>query len=254
VAALVRHPWWWIGTGASVAGLGLQVLALALGPIVVVQSVLASSIVFTTIAERVVAGRVLRGTAWAGVVLTGVGLVGLLVALGPASGDGAVPPGASTVLVAVVCLAVMLAAAAWSRTGSGVGRVLGLAVATGLGYGVTAVQLKTIGTQLATGLGAPLQHPALYVALVLGPLAILLSQSALQQGRHAAAVVSVILVVDPLVGLVAGLWWFGESVTLGADAFLCAIVLLAGVVLTQRGALPIGVADTAVGRPLAHVS
>jgi hypothetical protein len=48
--------------------------------------------------------------------------------------------------------------------------------------------------------------------------------------------VSVILVVDPLVGLAAGLLWFGETVTLGADALLCAMVLLAGFVLTQRGA------------------
>ena len=35
VAALVRRRWWWIGTAASVAGLFLQVLALALGPIIV---------------------------------------------------------------------------------------------------------------------------------------------------------------------------------------------------------------------------
>ena len=42
-----------------------------------------------------------------------------------------------------------------------------------------------------------------------------------------------ILVVDPLVGLVAGLFWFGETVDLGTDAVVCAIVLLAGVVLTH---------------------
>ena len=45
VAALVRRRWWWIGTAASVAGLFLQVLALALGPIIVVQSAMTSSIV-----------------------------------------------------------------------------------------------------------------------------------------------------------------------------------------------------------------
>jgi len=46
-------------------------------------------------------------------------------------------------------------------------------------------------------------------------------------------VVSVILVVDPLVGLVAGMFWFGETVDRGTDAVVCAIVLLAGVVLTH---------------------
>jgi hypothetical protein len=66
-------------------------------------------------------------------------------------------------------------------------------------------------------------------------MAILLSQAALQRGRLATAVVSVILVVDPLVGLVAGVFWFGETVDLGTDAAVCAIVLLAGIVLTHRG-------------------
>jgi hypothetical protein len=201
---------------------------------------LTSSIVFTTVTERLLTGRPLRGAAWTGVGLTGLGLVGLLVALDPTAGSGEVPPGGSTVTVAAGCLVVMLAAVGWSRnpdrSGNGVERVLALGVATGLGYGITAVQLKTIGTQLGAGVAVPLQHPALYVALVLGPAAMLLRQAALQQGRQATAVVSVILVVDPLVGLAAGLLWFGERVDLGADAVLCGIFLLAGVVLTQGGA------------------
>jgi hypothetical protein len=186
VTALIRRPWWWAGTGASV--------------------------------------------------------VGLLTALRPTTGTGTVPPGASMVAMAAGGLLIMLAAVAWSRTpvptGSAAGRVLALAAATGLGYGITAVALKTVGTQLAAGLSVPLQHPALYVALTLGPAAILLSQAALQQGRLATAVVSVILVVDPLVGLLAGLFWFGETVAFGADVAVCAIVLIAGVVLTQRSTRP----------------
>ena len=198
-------PAWPAGADPAVS---LQVLALALGPIIVVQSVMTSSIVFTTVAEGLLTGRRPRGGTWSGVGLTGLGLVGLLVALRPTAGTGAVPPGGSTLAVAAGCLVLMLAAVTWSRTaaapGSGAGRVLALAVATGLGYGITAVALKTVGTQLAAGLAGPLQHPALYVALALGPSAILLSQAALQQGRLATAVVSVILVVDPLVGLVGG--------------------------------------------------
>jgi drug/metabolite transporter (DMT)-like permease len=259
LTALIRRGWWWAGTAASVAGLGLQILALTLGPIIIVQSVLTISIVFTTVTERLLTGRPLRGSAWTGVGFTGLGLVGLLAALDPTGGSGDVPPGGSTVAVAAACLAVMLAAVGWSRTPDrsrhGVERVLALAVATGLGYGLTAVQLKTIGTQLGSGLTVPLLHPALYVALVLGPAAILLSQAALQQGRQATAVVSVILVVDPLVGLAAGLLWFGERVDLGADAVLCGIVLLAGVILTQRGAreaVPARPVEPAGRRP-AHV-
>ena len=35
VAILVRSRWWWAGTIASVAGLGLQFLALSTGPLIV---------------------------------------------------------------------------------------------------------------------------------------------------------------------------------------------------------------------------
>jgi hypothetical protein len=173
--------------------------------------------------------------------LTALGLAGLLAALNPTTGTGAVPSPAATLVVAACCVSVMAAAIAWSRhpgahppgTGrTGIGRVLALAACTGLGYGVTAVQLKSIGTQLASGPLAPLQHPALHVALVLGPLSILLSQHALQQGRLATAVVSLILVVDPLVGLTAGPLWFGERIDTGlvslAAAAACAVTLLAG--------------------------
>ena len=199
-----------------------------------------SSIVFTVVAERLLSRHRLPTGAWAGAGLTGLGLVGLLVALDPTAGDGAVPPAGSTLAVAGGCLVIMLAAVAWSRLpalpGTGAQRVLAVAVATGLGYGLTAaVQLKAVGSQLAAGPVVPLLHPALFVALVLGPSAILLSQAALQQGRLAAAVVPVILVVDALVGLVAGLFWFGERVGLGTDTLPCAIVLLVGVVVTQRG-------------------
>jgi uncharacterized membrane protein len=253
VSALVGRPWWWIGTVASVAGLGLQVLALTLGSIIVVQSVMTSSIVFTTVAERLLLGHRPPARAWVGMGLTALGLAGLLLSLAPTAGASAGPSAWSTLVVAAVCLAGMAAAVAWSRrspSAAGHG-VLGLAAATGLGYGVTAIQLKSVGTQLAAGLTAPLAHPALYVAAVVGPLSILLSQHALQQGRRALAVVSLILVIDPIVGLLGGLMWFGEVVATGAGALagagLGVAAMVAGVFLTQAGAP--ATRSTPVGAP-----
>jgi len=91
-----------------------------------------SSIVFTVVAERLLSRHRLPTGAWAGAGLTGLGLVGLLVALDPTAGDGAVPPAGSTLAVAGGCLVIMLAAVAWSRLpalpGTGAQRVLAVAV------------------------------------------------------------------------------------------------------------------------------
>lgn len=239
ISALARSPWWWAGTGASLAGIGLQVLALALGPILLVQSVMTTSIVGATLAERILLKRRTATTARVGILLTVLGLAGLLVALAPRAGGGQGPSALTSVAVAAVAAAVMATFVVRARHPSRRphARPLGLAFATGLGYGVSAVQLKQVGTQLADGIVTPLAHPALYVALVLGSLSILLSQHALREGVGVASVVSVILVVDPLVGLVAGGLWFGDTVTTSTSALAVAALslcgLLVGMVATQ---------------------
>ncbi|WP_433038338.1 DMT family transporter [Actinomycetospora sp. CA-053990] len=238
VGALVRRPWWWAGTVASLGGLGLQVLALTLGPIIVVQSTMTSSIVSVTLAEWAILGRRPTARATAGMLLTTVGLVGVLLALSPTPGPvGAAPSTTATWVLGATCAATVVALTAWARRGRGAAASLAPALATGLGYGVTAIALKLVGTQLAGGWLEPLTHPALYVALVLGPFSILLSQNALQHGRVVTAVVSLILVVDPLVGLVAGILGFGEQVTVTAASIALAagsgVVLLLGIGVIQ---------------------
>ncbi len=241
VAALMRRPWWWAGTMASLGGLALQVLALSLGPMILVQSTMTSSIVSTTIAEWAIMRRRPPVRACAGMLLTTAGLVGVLLALSPTPGPvGAGPLTTSTLVLAGTCAATIAAVTAWARRRHGTAEALGLAVGTGLGYGVTAIELKSVGTQLALGWFVPLAHPAFYIALVLGPFSILLSQNALQQGRLVTAVVSLILIVDPLVGLAAGTIWFGERVSVTAWSLTVATIsgtaMIVGIAAIQSAA------------------
>jgi hypothetical protein len=46
VTTLVREPWWWAGTLASVAGYVFQALALVHGSLLLVQPLLVSSLLF----------------------------------------------------------------------------------------------------------------------------------------------------------------------------------------------------------------
>jgi hypothetical protein len=234
---LARMRWWWAGSAAATAGVVLQVLALATGPLLLVQGVLVGSVVATTACERLFLGRRPTRAAMSGVVLTVLGLVGVLTALGPVGGDGPGPSPVEALALGGGCALVMLATAGWARRVAR--RACAVAACAGLGYGVVAVMLKQAGLQLADGLTAPLAHPALYVALALGAWSVLLSQNALQQGSGAVAVVTPILVLDPLVGLVAGQLWFGERITSTADAVTIAgasaLVLVVGMALTETG-------------------
>lgn len=244
LSGLVMSRWWWAGTLASVGGLVLQFLALRMGSLIVVQTTMVSSIAATTLAERLLLGRRPGSAGWAGMALTVTGLVGVLWTLAPTSTGASTPTGGAMAVLGAVGLAAVAASALRARTASGGG--LALAVATGLGYGITAVALKTVGSELAGGWSAPLAQPALWVAVVLGPASVLLSQYALQRARRVASAVSLIVVVDPLVGLFAGAAWFGERFTTTTGALTVAAV--------AAGAVVVGIAighstpEPAVGR------
>jgi len=241
VIALTRRPWWLLGTLSSIVALGLQVSALALGSIIVVQTVMATSLGWTTLSECVLARRRPTGRALGGITLAAAGLVGLLLLLAPTSSAVTAAPsaGAATGVVAG-CATVAAAGLGWSRWGPRPTRALGLAVVTGTGYGLTAALLKLVSAQLQYSWTEPLAHPALYAACVLGLVSILVSLNTFQQGRLATPAVTVILILDPVIGLVTGVLWFGERITtdpaamLGAVAAACAAIL--GVALIQSAA------------------
>jgi drug/metabolite transporter (DMT)-like permease len=243
LATLAHSRWWWAGTIASVAGLGLQFLALSTGPLIVVQTTMVASIVVTTLAESVLLRRRPTPRRWTGMVVTTLGLATVLLALSPTSAAVAVTPSATSMLVlAGITLAVSAGAALRARVTAAGG--IALSVATGLGYGVTAVALKTVGTELASGWAVPLGHPALWTAVVVGPLSVLLSQHALRRARTVAAAVSVIVVIDPVVGLLAGVAWFGEHVVVTplslTAALAAAVAVVVGIVLGHTERRPPG--------------
>jgi drug/metabolite transporter (DMT)-like permease len=252
VATVVRSRWWWAGTIASVAGLGLQFLALSTGPLILVQTIMVASIVITTLAESLLLRRRPTRRRWAGMFTTTLGLASVLLALSPTGGAVAVTPSATSMIVlAGVTLAVSAGAALRARATATTG--IALSVATGLGYGVTAVALKTVGTELASGWAVPLGHPALWTAVVVGPLSVLLSQHALRSARAVAAAVSVIVVIDPVVGLLAGLAWFGEQVVVTPLSLVAslagAVAVVVGIVLGHTERRPPGLRRGPRGSP-----
>lgn len=238
---LVRKPMWLASIVTVVVGVSLQVVALAFGPLVLVQPLLVTSVLFAAVFASWMANRHVDGLVLFGGFLCAGGLSTVLV-LGRPTGSGeaatidvrAIP----LALLLVVLLGVCVLAA---QVGRGKLRVLGLALATGVLYGVTAALMKVVATEVRVGgLVAPFQNWVLYVVCIVGPAGFLLSQNTFQQGTLISPAVAVITTVDPLVGVAIGVSWFGEQVVVSpavvAGEAVGAVVLIGGIVLlTERG-------------------
>jgi len=238
VRALLRRPWWVLGSAVAVAGVALRVTALATGSIIAVQTLMVTSLAWTTIGESALARRAPGVRAVAGVALAVCGTAGLLLLLDPRPPpDQRTPTGAAVAVVIGGCAVVAAIGLAWSARRPGSGRALGLALAIGCAYGLNAALLELVGGRLELGWDEPFRHPALYAACLLGPAAVLLSQNALQHGRRATPAVAVVLLVDPVVGLVAGVLWFGERITTipvrMLAAVACVAVTVVGIALVE---------------------
>lgn len=236
---LAHRPLWLIGMVATGAGLALQLVALAFAPLLVVQPLLITSLMFAGVLSARLEHRPLDRVMVAGSLICVAGLAAFLVIARPsgdsegfATGTGALPLaiGLGTLTVVSLVMAVLFHNS-W--------RVLALAVATGVLYGVTAGLMKVVAGQARSGLGEPFQNWTLYLVCLIGPLGFLLSQNTFQQGRFLTPALAVITALDPLVGVGIGVWWMGETANhspwaLGGEAVAGAVILVGVVLLASR--------------------
>ncbi|WP_033289576.1 DMT family transporter [Amycolatopsis jejuensis] len=209
---LVGRPLWLIGVAATVLGLVLQLVALAYGPLLLVQPLLVTSLMFAGFVSARLERRRPDRVMSAGGLLCMAGLAAFLVIARPSGNSDTLVSGASLLPLGIalaVLTALALGLAAFTSSGSL--RVLGLAVATGVLYGLTAGLMKVVASQFRTGIDEPFRHWTLYLVCVIGPLGFLLSQNTFQQGRFLTPALAVITALDPLVGVAIGLSWMGES-------------------------------------------
>ncbi|GHF34165.1 drug/metabolite transporter (DMT)-like permease [Amycolatopsis bartoniae] len=227
---LAHRPLWLVGMVATGLGLALQLVALAFGPLLVVQPLLITSLIFAGVISARLERRPLDRVMLAGSGVCIAGLAAFLLVARPSGDSQGFSPQSEPLPLAIALATltvVALIVALLVRHGSM--RVLGLAVATGVLYGVTAGLMKVVAGQAREGIAEPFQHWTLYLVCLVGPLGFLVSQNTFQQGRFLTPALAVITALDPLVGVAIGVWWLGE--TANANAWALAGEGLAGVVI-----------------------
>ncbi|MGH3438595.1 MAG: DMT family transporter [Sciscionella sp.] len=235
---LLRNPTWLVGTLGTLVGLGLQVVALGFGPLLLVQPMLVTSLLFTSVFMAWFLHRRPDQVLVLGGLMCVAGLAAFLVLAEPGGGtDHLANIGVVLPLLITFAVVVLLCLAVAVRTGH-VARVLALALATGVIYGVTAGLMKVVSGEFRAGFSVPFTHWALYVVCAIGPIGFLLSQNTFQQGKLVSPAVAVITTVDPLVGIGIGVSWFDEKVQTGAAALtgelIAAVVIIVGIAILSH--------------------
>jgi drug/metabolite transporter (DMT)-like permease len=230
VLATMRHRLWLAGIAADAGGITLQVTALHLGALAVVQPLMITALLFSLVLNHKVARTKVSKREVAGGAVLVAGLVGFLLVSGASSPritGPAQPPdhrpalviGVAAVLLTGVCV---LVARQLPRGGSAA--LLGVAV--GLTYACTAALIKACSdVALSVGMLALLTSWQLYLLVLAGAVGLVLSQLAFQAGPLRASL-PVTATVDPLVSIALGVLVYDEHLRPGTRAVTGSVACL----------------------------
>ncbi|GKQ38905.1 DMT family transporter [Streptomyces sp. A012304] len=236
--APLRRTGWWAAVALNGLGGVLHVVALAYGPLSLVQPLGALTIVVALPMAAVFVGRTAGATAWRGALMATIGLAGLLSLVGAADAQSLSTPQrvAAAVLTGGAVLALMIAGRAAHRHPAV--RSMLLATASGIAFGMSSVFTKTVAVDWAGGVSAA-DLPSLAVIGVLATAGMLLSQAS-YKGGGLAAPLATLTVVNPVVAAAVGITMFGETFRYGTTgtvlALGCGVVAAGGLILltTER--------------------
>ncbi|MFI6729343.1 DMT family transporter [Streptomyces sp. R-74717] len=235
--APLRNRVWWAAVALNGVGAVLHVVALAYGPLSLVQPLGALTIVFALPMAALFVRRRAGAIAWRGAIMATVGLAGLLALTGNAESHTLSGPDQLT--LAGVTLGAVAALFLISKgLHRPVVRSVILAGAAGVAFGIASVFTKTVAVQWtsgATGAGMP---PLLAIG-TFAAAGLLLSQAA-YRGAGLTAPLATVTVVNPVIAAVVGITMFDEQFRHGTAgtmlALACGVVAAGGLILltTER--------------------
>ena len=233
---LVQQPLWDIAIVGTIVGFALQVVALKYAPLAVVEPILVFDLVFA-----VLIAAYLRRSAdpvmLAGVAACVVGVAGFLLIARPTAGTGTVSLAEAIWLAigAVAAVAICLVVGQSSETL----RPLGMAMATGICYGLSAFLIKVVTSEASHGgFGHVLTSWPIYALAIAGPVGFVLNQDAFQSGTFIAPVMAIIVASDPLISIALAYALLDEKVSSSpaaiAGEIICLILMVAGIIEIAR--------------------
>lgn len=243
LVGLLGNTRWWLSIGGDGAGLALQIVALATGPVVLIQPLLVLSLAVALPVGWALGGpRPDLGSAGAGVLV--IGALGVfLVLVGDPGPSGALALRAAVVLVVAAPLLGAVVLLAVRARGDRV-RAVSYGAVAGSGFGLVGVLVNALATAVTEDGFAVLADARGWLPLAgvigIGGAAVVLTQVSFQIGDLGASLPAN-EAAAPLVAVVLGAALLGEHVPVSlprvAGYLMCLAAIVAG---TARLARPSG--------------
>jgi drug/metabolite transporter (DMT)-like permease len=254
---LFRRPVWLLGGVVMAVGWVFQAIALHLGSLVLVQSLIILSLVIALpFGAWLTAQRITR-PVWAGASALVLGIV-LVLSLGSPQSGTRTPGARDWWIASCVSLGLALLLARLGAHRAGAVRAMAYGAGAGLGYGLATAVTKVFTDVVGGGLLAILGSWEVYVMAAAATVGLALNQSALRTGALAPAMAAT-NATTLLACIVLGLTVFGESfqqgtghlavVLAGLALALLGIVLLAAAPAPQPGGETVGTPPPVSTRP-----
>jgi drug/metabolite transporter (DMT)-like permease len=248
---LAHRRKWLLGISCDVGSFALQALALAFGPLALVQPLLVTGILFAIPLAVRRRGRRLGAREWAGTIAVGAGLAAFLAAASPTDG---VPQASwdKWVLILIAVGGLMAAGIVVGGAVSGALRASAYGLSAGAAFGLLAALTKAATHLLSQGAGVFFTSWQPYGMAGVAIAGAIVQQSAFQAGPLPASV-PIMDAVEPSVAVLIGVFAFSERVATSAGALtfeaLGILLMLAGIVTLDRSPVVLELAPLRGGQP-----
>jgi hypothetical protein len=237
VRYLVTNPLWLFGGAALIGAFVFQAIALHVGSLSIVQTLLMTDLVFSLVLRRLWIRQSISLQAWSAAVVTCVAVSIFIVTAEPRGGQAVAKSTAWTATI-VACAVTAGILALLGTRGSPGRRAALLATSSSVVWALEATFIKSMTDTLTEdGIGGAFLHWPLYAVAVGGVIGTLLTQAALHVGPLRFSQ-PFLVIVDPLVSIALSVFLFGEYFTLSIGDLTVAsasfVILCAGVVWLTR--------------------
>ena len=233
----VTDVFWLGGIVADAVGLALQLVALHLGDLALVQPLLVSGLVFALLIRLGFPHHRLSRSqlGWVAVLTVALGVFMTLVATAKSVGVHQGADRTPAVLAGGVGAALAIVCVELGRRQRGDGRKAALlGVAVGTLYAATAALLKAVTDIAVASPVSLLTSWQFYSVIVVGAVGLILNQLAFQAGPLSASLPAT-STVDPLLSIVVGVTVYDEQINVGpgAGSTLVLMLLVIGMAVIQ---------------------